>query len=87
MGNKVKELCKDRNFLFIAIASGMILVANEEIHGFLSVIIFEIYEDFVSSELYLNELYSVCTCVGLITFGTALYGKFNLLMGFKFLVF
>lgn len=87
LGNELKDLLKDRNYMFIAIASGMVLVANEEIHTFLSVIFFQIYEELAPSELYLHELYDVCTCVGLFTFGTALYSRFNLLLGFKFLVF
>ena len=47
LGNQLKDLLKDRNFMFIAIGSGMILVANEEIHSFVSVIFFQIYEELV----------------------------------------
>jgi hypothetical protein len=85
--NQLADLLKDRNFIYIAIASGMILVANETIHSVLSIIFFDIYVELVLNESYLNELYDVCTCVGLLTFGTALYSKFNLLIGFKYLVY
>lgn len=87
LSNQIRDLVKDRNFLLIAFASGMILVANEEIHSVLSVLFFQIYEELLSSELYLRELYDVCTCVGLLTFGTALFSRLSLKIGFKFVVF
>lgn len=40
LGNQISDLMKDKGYLYIVLASAMILVANEEIHQLLSIVFF-----------------------------------------------
>jgi hypothetical protein len=87
LSNQIKDLMKDKNFLLITSSSAIIVVANEINHKILSILYFQIYDEPILNELYLRETYEICTCVGLLTFGIALFGRLNLKMGFKFTVY